>query len=176
MWELEPMGRKADITCIGKALSGGFGPASGIVADADIMNVLKIGEHGSTYGGNPFSMAIAKVALEVIVEENLVENSHNMGTIMRKNFTEITKDSKVVREVRGQGLINCIEIEKESNVNGHDFTNICLQNGLITKATKDYICRFTPALVITEDEVNEVSDIVNTAVKQLEDLNSSRQK
>jgi len=147
-WSLEPVGKKADITVLGKALSGGFGPASGILADRAVMDEIKVGEHGSTFGGNPLSMAIMRAALDVLVDEKLVENSLNMGSLLQAKFKEL--NSPMVRNVRGKGLMQCIEIERDSKVTGHDFCQILVNNRVLTKATKDYSCRFTPPLVINE--------------------------
>lgn len=89
MHELGPIGKKADITTIGKSIGGGMIPASGMLCDNEVMNVLNFGDHGSTYGGNPLAMAVARTALGVIEEEGLVENAAKLGPIMRDRFKEI---------------------------------------------------------------------------------------
>jgi ornithine--oxo-acid transaminase len=148
-------------------------PASGIVADREIMTTLKVGDHGSTYGGNPLSMAIVKAAVGVLKDEGMVENSAEVGPYMKRKLEAMTNKS-LVREIRGRGLMNALEIEKNSSVNGNDFCDILRENNLLTKATKDYICRLTPALNITKQEVDETVAIVDECLGKLERLNEER--
>jgi ornithine--oxo-acid transaminase len=118
-------------------------------------------------------MAIAHAALKTLVEDGMIENSHNMGIILNKRLQAIL-GSPVVKETRGRGLMQCIEISADSKVDGHDFCKILFGNGLITKATQNYVCRLTPPLVINEDELHAACDIIETSIKQLEKLNESR--
>jgi len=152
--DLAKHGLKPDVITVGKSLSGGMTPSSGIFADADLMNTFSIGNHGSTFGGNPLSMAIVRAAMEVTRDEGLVENSRDMGERMRAGLSQIT--SPLLREIRGRGLMNAIEVERNSHVNGDDLCDIFRHYGLLTKSTKEFSVRFTPALVITADEVDEV--------------------
>lgn len=121
-FDLEKYGMKPDIVTLGKALSGGYTPVSGIVADTEVMDCFTEGNHGSTFGGNPLSMAIAKASLEVILDEGLVENARIVGAYMRKRFSEI--NSHLLKDVRGRGFMNAIEVDSNSNVTGVDLCNI----------------------------------------------------
>lgn len=137
---------------VGKSLSGGMTPSSGIFADNDIMNVFEIGNHGSTYGGNPLSMAVVKAAMEVTRDEGLVQNSAERGEQMRRGFSQIK--STLLKDVRGRGLMTAIEVDRDSFVNGDDLCDIFRHHGMLTKSTKEYSIRFTPALVINANEVD----------------------
>lgn len=145
-WDLADHGLKPDVVILGKALSGGVTPVSGILADNDVMNTLKLGDHGSTFGGNPLGMAIAKTALAIIVEEDLAEKAQEVGSYMLEKMHDI--DSSMVGAVRGRGLLNCLDINKETNVNGHDLSEIMRGYGVLAEATQGYSIRFTPPLVI----------------------------
>lgn len=169
---MEPVGKKPDIIILGKAISGGVTPVSGIFADRDVMSVIGYGDHGSTFGGNPLGMATAKAAIETLLEEGMVENSHNMGQILGKHIRSIK--SPVVKDARGKGLMQAIEICNKTKVDGNDFVDILRNNGLLTKAGYNYIVRFTPALVIDEPTINQVCEIVSKSVKELEQLNEQR--
>ncbi len=146
---------KPDILCLGKALSGGVLPISAILADEEIMECITPGTHGSTFGGNPLSAAVATAAIQVIDEENLCENSKKMGTIFRNSI--IKRDFIV--DVRGRGLMNAIEFENK------DITNIIcdnlIENKILTKSTHDTIIRMTPPLVINENQMNKACEIIN---------------
>jgi len=156
--DLSSHGLKPDVMTVGKSLSGGMTPSSGIFADEDIMNVFAIGNHGSTFGGNPLSMAIVKAAMEVLRDENMIENSKERGDQMRKGFNGI--NSHLLKDVRGRGLMSAIEVDNDSYVNGDDLTDIFRHHGILTKSTKEFSIRFTPALIITANEVDEVVQIV----------------
>jgi len=132
---------------VGKSMSGGMTPSSGIFADKDVMDVFSIGNHGSTYGGNPLSMAIVKAAMEVTRDEGLVENSRERGEQMRSGFSKNIKSS-LLKDVRGRGLMSAIEVDSDSFVNGDDLCDIFRHHGILTKSTKEYSIRFTPALVM----------------------------
>ena len=161
-----------DITTLGKALSGAVTPVSGIVASTELMDNFEVGEHGSTFQGNPLGMVVAKAALEVLVEENLAENSAKMGKLMGDGFKGF--NSPMVKDVRGRGLMQYLEIRDDLKVNGHDLGDILYRNGVLTKAGQNYNLRFTPPLVVNEDETMEIVDIVGKSLKQLEELNDSR--
>mgnify|MGYP001196394026 FL=1 len=148
---------KPDILILGKALSGGVLPVSAVLADDEIMMCIKPGEHGSTFGGNPLSCVVAQTALEVIIDEKLPENAYRMGQIFRDKLFKI--DSPFIKDVRGKGLLNAIEIVSENNA----AWEICLklmERGLLAKPTHDNIIRFAPPLVINESEMLECTSII----------------
>jgi ornithine--oxo-acid transaminase len=167
-------GSKPDILIFAKSVAGGFYPVSGILADSHIMDQVKAGEHGSTFGGNPLGMAIAKRAVEVIIEEGMVENSAKMGDYLISKTRQLT--SPLIKEVRGRGLFQGIEIKDGHHVDGNDLAKILFQNGLLTKATHDLTVRLSPALVITSDEIDFAMEIITKSMSQLEDLNHQRSK
>ena len=148
---------KPDILILGKALSGGVLPVSAVLADDEIMMCIKPGEHGSTFGGNPLSCVVAQTALEVIIDEKLPENAFRMGQIFRDKLFKI--DSPFIKDVRGKGLLNAIEIVSENNA----AWEICLklmERGLLAKPTHGNIIRFAPPLVINEAEMLECTSII----------------
>ncbi|MEN9521634.1 MAG: ornithine--oxo-acid transaminase [Bacteroidota bacterium] len=150
----------ADILILGKALSGGTMPVSAVLCDDEIMLTIKPGEHGSTYGGNPLACAVSIAALEVLQNEKMAENAENMGKIFRDKVAAL--NHPLIREVRGKGLLNAIEINSEDEKMAW---NICLQlkdNGLLAKPTHGDKIRFAPPLCITEAEMNEAVKIIAT--------------
>jgi len=153
-----------DILILGKALSGGVYPVSAVLANNEIMNVIKAGQHGSTFGGNPMAAAIAVAALQVIEDEKLAENSETLGILFREKLNEYIAESTIATLVRGKGLLNAIVINDTEE--SETAFNICLalkENGLLAKPTHGNIIRFAPPLVITEDQLLEcVSIIVET--------------
>uniref|UniRef100_A0A7S3CQ06 Ornithine aminotransferase n=1 Tax=Strombidium rassoulzadegani TaxID=1082188 RepID=A0A7S3CQ06_9SPIT len=161
---------RPDIVTLGKAISGGVTPVSGILAKAEVMDTIKAGDHGSTYGGNPLGMAVAKAAVSAIVEEGMVENSEAMGKIFAQRLSNI--DSDLVKEVRSRGLFCGLEFKHDLNVDGNHFAKVLMKNGLITKATHKYCVRFAPALVINEEEVHAAADIIEKSMVELEEMNS----
>jgi ornithine--oxo-acid transaminase len=161
-WE----GVRPDVLILGKALSGGVYPISAILADDDIMLVIKPGEHGSTFGGNPVASRVAVAALEVIRDEKLAENAFNMGVIFRSDLEKIK--SPMVELVRGKGLLNAAVIKP---MNGKTAWDVCLKmrdNGLLAKPTHDHIIRFAPPLVINEAQVRESVEIIRVSLKAFE--------
>ena len=155
---------RPDILVLGKALSGGVLPVSAVLCDNPIMLCIKPGEHGSTFGGNPLSAAVATEALNVIVDEGLIENAFNLGKIFREQLNKFIKDSDLVKLVRGRGLLNAIVINDTPE--SDTAWNICLKlrdNGLLAKPTHGNIIRFAPPLVMTEDQLNDcISIIIDT--------------
>jgi ornithine--oxo-acid transaminase len=142
---------RPDILILGKALSGGTYPVSCVLADDEIMLTIKPGEHGSTYGGNPLAAAVAITSLDVIREEKLAANAMKMGDIFRSEMKSI--HSEVIDTVRGKGLLNAVAIKPGYPESAW---NICLkmkENGILAKPTHEHIIRFTPPLVITEDQL-----------------------
>ena len=160
---------RPDILVLGKALSGGVLPVSAVLCDDPIMLCIKPGEHGSTFGGNPLSAAVATEALKVILNERLIENAYNLGKIFRDKLQKFTKNSDLVKLVRGKGLLNAIVINDTPK--SDTAWNICLKlrdNGLLAKPTHGNIIRFAPPLVITEKQLNECISIIIHTLRSLE--------
>lgn len=156
---------RPDILVLGKALSGGVYPVSCVLADDEVMLTIKPGEHGSTYGGNPIAGKVAMTALDVIREEKLAENAARLGEIFRNEMKSIK--SEMIETVRGKGLLNAVAIKP---VHGKSAWDICLalkENGLIAKPTHENIIRFTPPLVITEEQMMEAIRIIKTTFKEM---------
>jgi ornithine--oxo-acid transaminase len=154
-----------DILILGKAISGGVYPVSAVLANNEIMNVIKPGQHGSTFGGNPIAAAVAIAALEVVREENLSENAQKLGLILRKGLNEIAERNPLIELVRGKGLLNAIVINcgEESDL----AWDICLRfrdYGLLAKPTHGNKIRFAPPLVITEAQIQECLIIIEKAL------------
>ena len=159
-------GVRPDILVLGKAISGGLMPVSCVLADDEIMLTIKPGEHGSTYGGNPIAAKVAIAALEVLQEEKLVENSEKIGAYFRKEMKAIK--SPLIKEVRGKGLLNAVQIKP---TNGKTAWDVCLamkEHGLIAKPTHEHIIRFTPPLVITEEQMMDAIEIIKKTFKEFE--------
>ena len=156
---------KPDILILGKAISGGVYPVSAVLANDAIMNVIKPGQHGSTFGGNPIAAVVAIAALEVVKEGNLAANAQKLGVILRKGLNEIAFRNPLIKLVRGKGLLNAIVINSEEN---SDLAwNICLKfrdNGLLAKPTHGNKIRFAPPLVITESQIHECLAIIEKSL------------
>ena len=160
---------RPDILILAKALSGGTYPISAVLCDKEIMEVIQPGQHGSTYGGNPFAASIAKKSLEIIIEEKLPENANKLGEIFRSKINKYIETSNIVKLVRGKGLLNAIVINDKPD--SQTAWNICLKlrdNGLLAKPTQGNIIRFAPPLVITEDQLNECIDIIISTLVEFE--------
>ena len=158
-----------DILILGKALSGGAYPVSAVLANDAIMNVIKPGQHGSTFGGNPIAGAVAIAALDVVNEENLSQNARKLGKLFREKIGEFIKTSTIATLVRGKGLLNAIVINdtEESDT----AWNICMalrDNGLLAKPTHGNIIRFAPPLVMNEEQLLDCVSIIITTLKQFE--------
>jgi ornithine--oxo-acid transaminase len=157
---------KPDILILGKALSGGVFPVSAVLANNEVMMCIKAGEHGSTFGGNPLACAVAKAALEVIIEEDLAENAYNLGEYFRAELNKFIKDSPIVKLVRGKGLLNAIVINDTEE--SKTAWNICLEmknNGLLAKPTHGNIIRFAPPLTITRNQLDDCIKIIIDTLK-----------
>jgi ornithine--oxo-acid transaminase len=158
-------GVRADILILGKALSGGVLPVSCVLADDVIMLLIKPGEHGSTFGGNPLAAAVCIEALEVVKDENLAANSEKLGVIFRRRMTGLIQKTRLIKSVRGKGLLNAIVINDTPQ--SKTAWNLCLEfakNGLLAKPTHGNIIRLSPPLVITEDQIHECCDIIEKVV------------
>jgi len=153
---------RPDILILGKALSGGVFPVSAVLADDPVMLVIKPGQHGSTFGGNPMAAKVAVAALEVVKQEKLAERAEELGKIFRAEIKKI--DSDMIELVRGKGLLNAIVIKPK---NGKEAWDVCVKMaelGLLAKPTHQHIIRFAPPLVITEDQLHEAIGIIKTAI------------
>lgn len=164
-WDLGDKVRP-DICTLGKAISGGVTPVSGILANDHLMNTIKPGDHGSTYGGNPLGMAVAKAAVKAIVDEDMTGNSLRMGKIFHKNLSSM--NSPIVKEVRSRGLFCGLELVDGLSHGGADFCKVLMKHGLITKATSEKVIRFAPALVVTEQEIHQASEIIEKGLREFE--------
>ena len=162
-------GFKPDILILGKALSGGVLPVSAVLSSDEIMLTIRPGEHGSTYGGNPLGCEVAMAALQVIKDENLCHNSELMGELFRTKLNEYIKTSKIIKLVRGKGLLNAIVIN--DNEESERAWNICLklkENGLLAKPTHGNIIRFAPPLTITKKQIETAVNIIIKTIKDFE--------
>ena len=155
---------KPDILILGKALSGGAYPVSGVLANDSIMEVITPGSHGSTFGGNPIAAAVGMAALEVIKEEKLAQNAYELGELFRKELGKFVETSDLVVKVRGKGLLNAIVInDTDESSTAWDICMALKENGLLAKPTHGNIIRFAPPLVITKDQLLDcVSIIIKT--------------
>lgn len=161
MLALDHYGIKPDILILGKALSGGVLPVSAVLANDEVMLCIRPGEHGSTYGGNPLACAVAREALQVVLDEKLADNAHRLGEIFRTELNKIRQETDILTLVRGQGLLNAIVINTDED---SDLAwNICLRlrdNGLLAKPTHGNKIRLAPPLVMTEQELWDCIEIV----------------
>jgi len=159
---------KPDMLILGKALSGGVLPISVVLTSDEIMLVIKPGEHGSTFGGNPLAAAVCMEALQVIKDEKLAENSEKLGIIFRQRMQAFMKKTDMITLVRGKGLLNAIVINDSPD--SETAWNICMkfaENGLLAKPTHGNIIRLAPPLVITEEQIHECCDIIEKSVLAL---------
>ena len=156
-------GVKPDILVLGKALSGGMLPVSCVLADDEIMLTILPGEHGSTFGGNPVAAKVAIASLQVLKDENLAENAMKIGEIFRSQMRNIK--SEMIGEVRGKGLLNAVVINPKNGKTAWDVCIALKENGIIAKPTHDHIIRFTPPLVITEEQMMEAIEIIKETFK-----------
>lgn len=154
-----------DILILGKALSGGMYPVSAVLANNEIMNVIKPGQHGSTFGGNPVACAVAVAALDVVKEEKLSERAEELGRLFRSEIEKVIEKTDLITKVRGKGLLNAILIN--DNPESSTAWNICLQlkeNGLLAKPTHGNIIRLAPPLVITEEQLLDCVKIIEKTI------------
>lgn len=160
---------RPDILILGKALSGGAYPVSAVLADDEVMHVIKPGSHGSTFGGNPLGVAVAMTALDVVRNEKLAQNARRLGELFRAKMNEYIDESKIVKLVRGRGLLNAIVIDDSPE--SDTAWNICLRlrdHGLLAKPTHGNIIRFAPPLVMTEEQILECIAIIIRTLKEFE--------
>ena len=152
----EHEGIQADLTLIGKALSGGYYPVSAVLSNEAVLGLLKPGQHGSTFGGNPLACAIARKALKVLVQEGMVENSEKMGAYFLNELQKIYHPA--IKEVRGRGLMIAIELKEDSEMSARQVCEQLMNMQILCKETHTYTIRFTPPLIIKKDEVDFVLD------------------
>ncbi|NLS06672.1 ornithine--oxo-acid transaminase [Rhizobium sp. P32RR-XVIII] len=156
----EHEGIEADVTLIGKALSGGFYPVSAVLSNSEVLGVLKPGQHGSTFGGNPLACAVARAALKVLTEEGMIENAEKMGAYFLDGLKSIR--SNIVKDVRGRGLMMAVELEPEAG-GARQYCYGLKERGLLAKDTHENTIRLAPPLVITKEQVEwAVSQIEKT--------------
>ncbi|MEE4253544.1 MAG: ornithine--oxo-acid transaminase [Desulfuromusa sp.] len=154
-------GIEADLTIIGKALSGGFYPVSAVLSNTEVMDVLQPGEHGSTFGGNPLACAVARTALQVLFDEKLIENSYEQGKYFLNELKNISHPH--IKEVRGRGLMLAIEFYPEVG-GARAYCNKLKEQGVLAKDTHENIVRFAPPLVIKREEVDLVLDAIKAVL------------
>ncbi len=156
---------RADLLILGKALSGGVFPISLVLADDDVMLVIKPGEHGSTFGGNPLAAAVVIEALEVVRDEKLAANAARLGILFRDRMQTVMKKNNLITQVRGKGLLNAIVINDSPE--SDTAWNLCLafaSRGLLAKPTHGNIIRLAPPLVISEEQLHECCDTIEKSV------------
>lgn len=154
-------GVRPDILILGKALSGGVMPVSAVLADDEIMLTIGPGEHGSTFGGNPLACAVAMAALSVIEEEDLAGNAMRQGIRLRDELADIP--SPLIREIRGKGLMNAIEIDPKAQVSAEQICYAFKERGLLAKPTHGHIIRLAPPLVINDNQMDQCIEIIRNS-------------
>lgn len=158
---------RPDLLILGKAISGGVYPVSAVLADDHIMDVITPGTHGSTFGGNPLGGAVAMAALEVIRDEKLTQNARRLGQIFRDRINGLIQKNDLVTMVRGRGLLNAIVInDSPDSSTAWDICVALKENGLLAKPTHGNIIRFAPPLVMTEEQLHECCDIIDSTISQ----------
>lgn len=161
---------RPDILILGKAISGGVYPVSAVLADDAIMEVIKPGQHGSTFGGNPVACAVAMAALNVVKDEKLAENAEELGNLFRQKMNDYIRTSNIVELVRGKGLLNAIVInDSPDSSTAWDMCIKLRDNGLLAKPTHGNIIRFAPPLVMNEEQLLDCVDIIVKTLKEFEE-------
>ena len=158
----EHEGVEADITLVGKALSGGFYPVSAVLSNRQALAVFHPGDHGSTFGGNPLACAVAREALKVIVEEGLIENSAAMGDYFQSELKKF--DSPLIKEVRGRGLLIGVELIAEAG-GARKFCEALMREGMLCKETHQHILRLAPPLIIQKENIDWALERLHTVFK-----------
>ncbi|KAH9957764.1 ornithine-oxo-acid aminotransferase [Russula dissimulans] len=168
---VEHEGIRPDVVLLGKALSGGVYPVSAVLADKDVMLCIQPGQHGSTYGGNPLACAVAMTALDVLIDERLAERAQRLGEQFRSGIRALR--SPLVKEVRGRGLFNAIVIDESASSRGRSAWQFCLllkSRGILAKPTHVNIIRFSPPLVISEEDLQKAIGIIKQALDDIDQL------
>jgi ornithine--oxo-acid transaminase len=160
---------KPDVLILGKALSGGAYPVSAVLANNDIMEVIKPGNHGSTFGGNPIAAAVGMAALDVIKDEELAQNAFELGELFRSELEKFIETCAIVNSVRGKGLLNAILInDTEESSTAWDICIALRDNGLLAKPTHGNIIRFAPPLVMNKEQLLDCVSIITRTLKQFD--------
>lgn len=160
-------GVRPDILILGKAISGGVYPVSAVLADDAIMNVIKPGQHGSTFGGNPLACVVAVEALEVIRDEDLAKNAQVLGERFREAMAELVDELDILKGVRGKGLLNAVLInDTPESSTAWDMCMALKENGLLAKPTHGNIIRFAPPLVMTAEQMETCIDIISNTLRK----------
>jgi ornithine--oxo-acid transaminase len=158
---------QADMLILGKALSGGAYPVSAVLANDEIMNVIKPGQHGSTYGGNPLASAVATEAMKVVIDENLAEKAEYLGKVFREEVEKLIEEFDFLHSVRGKGLLNAILInDSPESSTAWDLCVAMMENGLLAKPTHGNIIRFAPPLVIGEENLKEAIEVLKRTFRE----------
>lgn len=158
---------KPDILILGKALSGGTMPVSAVLANDDVMLTIKPGEHGSTFGGNPLACAVAMESIRVLLDEKMIQNADNMGRIFRDGLRDIASRNPLIKDVRGKGLLNAIEINSpESSDLGWRICETFRDNGLLAKPTHGNKIRLAPPLIINEVQIKDALSIIEKSLAE----------
>jgi ornithine--oxo-acid transaminase len=158
-WEHE--NAKPDIMMVGKALGGGVFPVSAAISSKEIMSVIRPGEHGSTFGGNPLACAVAGASLDVLIEEKLAKRAEVLGKRFREGLGTVR--SNKIKEIRGVGLLNAVEIKKSAG-SARIYTERLKELGILAKDTHGKTIRFAPPLVIKEKEIDWMIEVIRKAV------------
>ncbi len=156
---------RPDVLLLGKALSGGILPVSAVLADHEVMRVLTPGSHGSTFGGNPVASAVLEAAVSVIVDENLAKNAQQMGHVFRSELKAL--NHSWVRDIRGKGLLNAIELASDAPILGRAFCEALLGEGILAKDTHGQTIRFAPPLIISASQLEEALDRIRRVLRRL---------
>jgi len=160
---------KPDILILGKAISGGAYPVSAVFANNNIMDVIKPGQHGSTFGGNPVAGKVAIAALEVVRDEKLAENAEVLGQLFRAEVNKLIEKYNILKLVRGKGLLNAVLInDTEDSSTAWDICMKLRDNGMLAKPTHGNIIRFAPPLVMTKEQLLECVAIIDKTVAEFE--------
>ncbi|MEJ2478229.1 MAG: aminotransferase class III-fold pyridoxal phosphate-dependent enzyme [Desulfobacterales bacterium] len=159
----EHEGIEADVTVIGKALSGGFYPISAVLSNKEVLGVFMPGDHGSTFGGNPLACAVARTALKVLIQENMIENAQKMGDYFLSQLKNI--DSPFIKEIRGKGLLIGVELLPEAG-GARGFCERLRTKGLLCKETHENVIRFAPPLVITKAQIDWAMERIESVLKE----------
>jgi len=157
----EHSGIQADLTLIGKALSGGFYPVSAVLSNEAVLGLLQPGQHGSTFGGNPMACAVARAALKVLVEEKMIENAAETGAYFLAELKKI--QNPAIKEVRGIGLMIAIELVEGTVGGARAICESLMKMGILCKETHTYTIRFAPPLIIEKSEVDWAVKKIKTA-------------
>ncbi|MAT96297.1 MAG: ornithine--oxo-acid transaminase [Anaerolineaceae bacterium] len=148
LFACEHEGVKPDITIVGKALSGGFYPVSAVLSDRGVLGLFHPGDHGSTFGGNPLGAAVGRAALKALVDEKMVERSHELGEYFKGRLQRV--ESEHIKEVRGKGLFIGVEL----NTRARRFCEALQERGILCKETHENVIRFAPPLVIKKEDID----------------------